>query len=32
MKLNIQALKKLMQEKCDGNYNAFARRECIVDL
>lgn len=25
MKLNIQALKKLMQEKCYGNYNAFAR-------
>lgn len=25
MKLNIQALKELMQECCAGNYNAFAR-------
>lgn len=25
MRLNIQALNGLMNDKCDGNYNAFAR-------
>lgn len=29
MKIKIEALKELMQEKCNGNYNAFARETGI---
>ena len=29
MRLNIEKLRALMQEKCGGNYNAFARETGI---
>ena len=29
MNIKIEAIKKLMQDKCNGNYNAFARETGI---